>query len=188
MAAKIGAAASLPHFSFFGSSSMTIMASRGLSAGAKPTNERTPGAREYRRVAGSIFCAVPVLPATACPAMAAFRPVPCATTLVIMAVSVRAASADITWRTTRGSKVRTSRPSASRRARTSWGCMNFPPFATAEKDATICSAVTEISCPIDRVARERPDHRFGGRSCPRLSPGSPTPVSAPKPKPVMYLW
>jgi len=42
----MGAAASLPHFSFFGSSSSTIMARRGSSAGAKPTNESTPGARE----------------------------------------------------------------------------------------------------------------------------------------------
>ena len=46
MLAKIGAAASLPHFSFFGSSSMTSMVSRGSSAGTKPTNESTPGARE----------------------------------------------------------------------------------------------------------------------------------------------
>ncbi len=46
MAAKMGAAASLPHCSFFGSSSMTSIAMRGSSAGAKPTKDSTPGARE----------------------------------------------------------------------------------------------------------------------------------------------
>ncbi len=64
MAAKMGAAASLPHFSFLGSSSITSMARRGSSAGTNPTKESTPGAREYRRVAGSSFWAVPVFPAT----------------------------------------------------------------------------------------------------------------------------
>ena len=67
------------------------------------------------------------------------------------------------------------------------GCMSRPPLATAEKAATICIAVTEISCPIDMVASERPDHWPGGRSWPRLSPGRPRLVGAPKPKPVMYL-
>jgi len=46
MALKIGAAASLPHFSLRGSSSATNMTKRGSSAGAKPTNDRTPGACE----------------------------------------------------------------------------------------------------------------------------------------------
>src|SRR5262245_3715997 len=46
MAEKIGAAASLPHFSFLGSSSITIMAMRGSSAGANPTKDKTPGACE----------------------------------------------------------------------------------------------------------------------------------------------
>ena len=65
--------------------------------------------------------------------------------------------------------------------------MSRPPLATAENAATIWSAVTEISWPIDMVASERPDHCAGARSWPRLSPGSPTPVGAPKPNPVMYL-
>ena len=46
MAANTGAAASLPHFSFLGSSSITSMAKRGASAGANPMKESTPGARE----------------------------------------------------------------------------------------------------------------------------------------------
>ncbi len=65
--------------------------------------------------------------------------------------------------------------------------MSRPPWATAPKADTICSAVTEISCPMDMVASERPDQRSGARSWPRLSPGSPSPVGVPKPKPVMCL-
>ena len=45
-ARRSGAAASLPHFSFLGSSSITSMTKRGSSAGANPTKESTPGARE----------------------------------------------------------------------------------------------------------------------------------------------
>ena len=63
--------------------------------------------------------------------------------------------------------------------------MSRPPLATAEKAAIICTAVTEISWPMDMVASERPDHCAGARSWPRLSPGRPRLVEAPKPKPVM---
>ena len=63
--------------------------------------------------------------------------------------------------------------------------MRVPPLATAPKAATICSAVTETSWPIDMVGSDSADHRCGSRSWPRLSPASPTPVSAPKPKAVM---
>ena len=63
--------------------------------------------------------------------------------------------------------------------------MSTPPFATAPNAATICSAVTEISCPIDIVGRDNADQRPGSRSSPRLSPARPTPVTAPKPKLVM---
>ncbi len=114
-------------------------------------------------------------------------PVPFFTTLTIISVSVRAVSGLITCRTATGSKERTSRPCPSSTARTICGCISRPPLATAAKAATICTAVTEISCPIDMVASERPDHWLGGRSRPRLSPGSPRLVGAPNPKAVMYL-
>jgi hypothetical protein len=106
----------------------------------------------------------------------------------MISVSVRAVSGLMTWRTTRGSSARrVSRPSASRVARTICGCSRRPPLATAENAETIWSAVTEISWPIDMVASESPDHCFGARSCPRLSPVRPTPVGTPKPNPEMYL-
>ena len=55
----------------------------------------------------------------------------------------------------------------------------------APKAATIWSAVTDTSWPIDIVGSERADQRWGSRSCPRLSPARPTPVAAPKPNAVM---
>ena len=93
----------------------------------------------------------------------------------------------MTWRTTRGSMVRTVRPWLSSTARTIVGCMRRPSLAMAAKALTIWSAVTEISCPIDMVASDSPDHFDGGRSWPRLSPPSPTPAGAPKPNAAMYL-
>ena len=63
--------------------------------------------------------------------------------------------------------------------------MSVPPLATAPKAASIWSAVTETSWPMDIVGRESGDQRCGSRKTPRLSPGRPTPVGAPKPKAVM---
>ena len=55
----------------------------------------------------------------------------------------------------------------------------------ASRDVWRNRAVTEISWPMDIVGSDRVDQRCGSRSTPRLSPGSPTPVGAPKPKAVM---
>ena len=63
--------------------------------------------------------------------------------------------------------------------------MRVPPLAMAPKAATICSAVTDTSCPIDIVGSDSADQRGRSRSWPRLSPARPTPVGAPKPKAVM---
>ena len=101
-------------------------------------------------------------------------------------ISVRAVSSEITLRIVLGSTRRSSRPSASNVARTTRGCISTPPFATAPNAAASWSAVTEISCPIDIVGSDSADQRPGSRSSPRLSPANPTPVGAPKPKPVMY--
>ncbi len=48
--------------------------------GANPANEATYFVREYAWVAGSTFCAVPVLPAEEYPSRTAFFPVPSSTT------------------------------------------------------------------------------------------------------------
>ena len=102
-----------------------------------------------------------------------------------MSDSVAAVWGEITWRTAGGSVRRTSRPFRSRCARTTWGCISRPPLAMAPKAASIWTPVTDTSCPMEMLARDRPDQRAGGRSCPRLSPGRPTPVRLPKPNPVM---
>ncbi len=77
--------------------------------------------------------------------MAALWPVPSRTTAVIIRVSTWAVSGVMTWRTTRGSMVRTVRPWLSSTARTIVGCMRRPSLAMAAKALTIWSAVTEIS-------------------------------------------
>ena len=47
-----------------GESRITAMVSAGVLTGANPMNEATYLVLEYAPVAGSTFCAVPVLPAT----------------------------------------------------------------------------------------------------------------------------
>ncbi len=103
-----------------------------------------------------------------------------------MSLRVAAVAGEITWRTAWGSVRRTSWPFRSRRARTTWGCISRPPLASAPNAASICIPVTDTSWPIEMVARDSPDHRSGGRSWPRLSPGRPTPVRFPKPNAVMW--
>jgi hypothetical protein len=105
-----------------------------------------------------------------------------------MSVSVAAVWGEITCRTASGSIRRAGWPLASRNARTTCGCMRRPPFAIAPNAARSWTPVTETSCPIEIAASERPDQRLGFRSCPRLSPGSPIPVSPPKPNSVMWRW
>src|SRR6267142_1095859 len=63
--------------------------------------------------------------------MAALWPVPSRTTAVMMVVSSRAVSGEITWRTAFGSKTLASRPCASSTARTICGRMSRAPLAAA---------------------------------------------------------
>lgn len=136
-------------------------------------------------MAGSTFCAVPVLPATLYPGTAAALPVPSSTTPVSISSMVRAVCSEITRRTTTGSIRRTNVPSCVRRPRTTWGRIRVPPFARAAKAVANWTGVTDTSCPIDSTESERPDHPLGRRIIPGVSPGRSTPVRLPKPNPLM---
>ncbi len=59
--------------------------------------------------------------------------------------------------------------------------MRTPSFASAPKAAAICNGVTPISCPMAMEPMELFCQRSTGRSSPAVSPGSSTPVRAPKP-------
>src|SRR2546427_8382723 len=67
MRLKTGAATIPPSCRPIGESSETRMLTAGLLIGAKPVKEAISCVREYRPVAGSIFCAEPVFPAAVHP-------------------------------------------------------------------------------------------------------------------------
>ncbi len=91
-ALAIGAASRFPPTSIWRSlppfSSTTATATAGLSAGAKETNQASG-------FLPSPVCAVPVLPATFIPEIAALVPVPLSTTPTIMAVNSAATCGEI---------------------------------------------------------------------------------------------
>ena len=76
-----GAAITPPYFTFDGSSIKMTTRYCGFSAGTSPTNDAV---RSPPYLPRNAFCAVPVLPATETPGMAARLPVPSSTTSRIM--------------------------------------------------------------------------------------------------------
>jgi hypothetical protein len=76
----------------------------------------------------------------------------------------------------------TSPVRGSATAFTSRGIIITPSLAMAAYAFQSCSGVTATSCPNAMVARVRADQCSIGGTSPADSPGSPTPVFAPKPK------
>ena len=58
----------------------------------------------------------------------------------------------------------------------------MPPLAIAEYAVAIWIGVTSSPWPIGRFAIEDPEYLSNGSATPVSSPGSSTPVRAPKPK------
>src|SRR3989442_9207352 len=91
-----GAATCPPSCSPSGESREIRIVTAGLLSGANPVNEAISLFREYRPVAGSIFCADPVLPPAVQPSSRASFPVPFRITPSINRRSVAAVSGRIT--------------------------------------------------------------------------------------------
>ena len=176
MAAKIGAAASLPHFSFLGSSSRTIMAMRGSSAGAKPTKDRMPGrarvaprgrihllrgARLARHLVAGNGRVVPG-------PFAHHRGHDGGELARRLGRDDLADRLRLEARWPRG-------PARRGRARTICGCMSRPPLATAREGRDDLQRGHRDLLPDGHGGEGEAGPRAGGRSWPRLSPGRPRP-------------
>ena len=116
-------------------SSITVTAIRGLSAGAKHTNQAV-------LMPSTPVSAVPVLPATRTPGICAFVPVPPVTTDSIIVVSSLAVWDEIACPSSFGFVVRSTPPPGLRILSTTYGCMTTPPLAIAAPTMAICSGVT----------------------------------------------
>lgn len=102
-----GAAITPPYFTFDGSSIKMTTRYCGFSAGTSPTNDAV---RSPPYLPRNAFCAVPVLPATETPGMAARLPVPSSTTSRIMESTSRVVFLEkIRWSPPPTSSVRTIR-------------------------------------------------------------------------------
>ena len=98
--------------------------------------------------------AVPVLPATGTPEIAALVPVPSLTTPSIAVVSSSAVLALTGWLYSEGSSRSTTRPSGSTTRFQICGFISLPPLATAAATIAICSGVASSrSWPIATRAR-----------------------------------
>src|SRR4051812_23167561 len=124
------------------------LGSRSSSAWAQETNHA------YGTPELPMPCwAVPVLPPTVAPGIAALAPVPARTTSVISSRMSAAVDGRITWRAGRGPKAETVAPPESVVRSTRYGGRACPPLATAAATLAICSGVARVLyCPIEDSA------------------------------------